>query len=128
METGIKLIAVRGMKFPAGTVIDPEVRVPKPASVSRGPSVTRCARLKCSSCGTVFLAPLSPLFRNKIKSCGCRVRKRGQPGVKKVRLSKNRGGYAITAYLGWVRTREEAEAFIPRVRVTLLPKPPIPHE
>lgn len=119
--TGVKLIAHPGMVFGYGTVIVPELRVPKAGSGSRKPTVIRCARLQCK-CNTVYTAGLSELFRGKIQSCGCLARNRKRPGPKKVYVQRNKGGFALVAYLGWVKTREEAEEYVSRLRVTVLPR------
>jgi len=115
----ISLIAVPGMRFGQGTVTDPEVRVPRPPGGSTGRTVTvRCARLACD-CGNTYLATLSSLFRGQRKSCGCR--KKGGPGLKEVYIQSNKGGYSVVAYLGWVKTRGEAEDVARRARVVVLP-------
>ena len=119
----ITLIAVPGMRFGQGTVTDPEVRVPRPPGGSTGRTVTsRCARLTCD-CGQVYLATLSSLFRGQRKSCGCR--KKGGPGLKQVYFQSNKGGYAVVAYLGWTKTKAEAEEIARRTRVMVMPESPI---
>jgi hypothetical protein len=120
----VTLIAVRDMPFGRGRVIDPEVRVPRPPGGSTGRTTTvRCARLRCE-CGQVYLASLSSLFSGQRKSCGCAARK-GGPGLKQVYVQANKGGYAVVAYLGWVKTREEAEDIARRTRVVVIPESPI---
>jgi len=115
----VRLIAVRGMRFGQGKVIDPEVRVPRPPGGSNGRTVTvRCARLRCD-CGTLYLASLSELFGGKRKSCGCL--KKGGPGLKQVYVQSNKGGYTVIAYLGWVKSREEADGIARRTRVVVMP-------
>ena len=79
----------------------------------------RCARLLCD-CGTTYLATLSSLFNGQRKSCGCR--KKGGPGLKQVYVQANKGGYTVVAYLGWVKTREEAEDVARRSRVVVAPR------
>jgi hypothetical protein len=116
----ITLIAVPGMKFGKGTITDPEVRVPRPPGGSNGRTITiRCARLLCD-CGTTYLATLSSLFNGQRKSCGC-LKKSG-PGLKQVYVQANKGGYTVVAYLGWVKTREEAEDVARRSRVVVAPR------
>lgn len=121
----VTLIAVRDMRFGRGVVIDPEVRVRRrrPGG-STGRTVTeRCARLRCD-CGTIYLAPLKDLFRpvKARKSCGqdCKAKGRGA-GRKQVHIQRNQGGYSVVAYLGWVKTRGEAEDVARRARVVVLP-------
>jgi hypothetical protein len=119
----IRLIAVRGMPFGQGRVIDPEVRVPRPAGGSTGRTVTvRCARLECS-CGNIYLASLSELFGGRRKSCGCS--RKGGPGLKQVYVQANKGGYTVVAYLGWVKTKAEAEGIARRARVVVMPASPL---
>ncbi len=115
----ITLIAVPGMRFGQGTITDPEVRVPRPPGGSTGRTTTiRCARLTYD-CGQVYLATLSSLFNGQRKSCGC-LKKSG-PGLKQVYIQLNKGGYTVIAYLGWVKTREEAEDVARRARVVVVP-------
>ena len=116
----VTLIAVPGMRFGQGTVTDPEVRVPRPPGGSTGRTTTvRCARLRCD-CGQVYLASLSELFSGRRKSCGCS--RKGGPGLKEVYIQANKGGYAVVAYLGWVKTRGEAEDVARRSRVVVMPE------
>ena len=119
----VTLIAVQGMPFGQGKVIDPEVRVKRSPGGSTGRTVTvRCARMECS-CGQIYLETLSKLFRGERKSCGCR--KKGGPGLKQVYFQSNKGGYAVVAYLGWVKTKAEAEDVARRTRVRVMPESPI---
>jgi hypothetical protein len=119
LRTGnkIRLIAVVGMPFGQGVVIDPEVRVPRPPGGSTGrTSTVRCARLRCK-CGNIYLARLSDLFRGKPKSCGCA----GREPVKRAYAKRNKNGYAVTVHIGWFKSREEAEDVARRSRVVVLP-------
>ena len=119
----IHLIAVPGMPFGQGKVIDPEVRVKRSPGGSTGRTVTvRCARLECS-CGQVYLETLSKLFRGERKSCGC-LRKSG-PGRKRAYVKRNKGGYAVTVHLGWFKTRREADSAARRARILVMPESPI---
>ena len=118
----IRLKAVPGMRFGHGVVTDPEVRVPRPPGGSSGRTTTvRCARLRCD-CGTTYLASLSELFGDKRKSCGCL--KRHTPGLKQVYVQSNKGGYSVVAYLGWTKSRVEADDIARRTKVRVLPPGP----
>lgn len=66
MAPPLKLHVASGQRFGRGTVINPDVRMPR----NDRPGTDRGARLRCD-CGTEYEAQLSHLLKGNIKSCGC---------------------------------------------------------
>jgi hypothetical protein len=122
MSGRLKNIAVPGMRFGAGVVIDPEVRIAE--RVPRGRSSTykrRYARLRCD-CGTVYLAALTYLFSGRTKGCQNCSRKR--PRKVGGRVKSSGCGFTVEVYCGYYPTREAAEKIAARSRAVLLPEVP----
>lgn len=127
MPSKPKNIAVRGMPFGKGIVIDPEVPIEE--RPSRGRSSTykrRHARLRCApergGCGAVYVAPLTYLFSGRTKSCPACARKR--PRRLGGRVKPSGRGFTVELYGGYYPTRRTAEEAARRARVVFLPEVP----
>jgi hypothetical protein len=84
-----KLHAAAGQRFGRGTVLDPEIRVPRADRPGRG---ERGARLRCD-CGTIYDALLSHLLAGNVLSCGCQRRDRASERLRQARGYE--GGYQL---------------------------------
>lgn len=119
----VRLKTIPGERFGHGVVIDPEVRRRRVSPGDGRARVERCARLRCD-CGTIYLAKLTELLREDRKarrSCGRRCGLKGAPGRRTIHIQRNKGGYRVGAYVGWVKSRREAEDLAARTRVRVLP-------
>lgn len=121
----LKNIAVPGMPFGKGTVIDPEVRVTERPAAGRGtPYRRRYARLLCNpergGCGAVYLGALTYLFSGRTKCCPACARKRERRLGGRVKPSGR--GFTVELYAGYYPTRKAAEEAARQARVVFLPK------
>lgn len=88
----------------------------------------RYARLLCD-CGTKYLVQISHLLgpegRGQICSaCARRRQMAKRPRLYRGRTSRHRSGYSVTIYMGWFKSKAEADAFAARCRGIILPERP----
>lgn len=127
MGVRVKNIAVPGMLFGRGVVIDPEVSVfERPSRGRDSVDRRRYARLRCDEqrggCGAVYLAAITHLFSGRTKSCPRCARKRRRRLGGRVKPSGS--GFTVELYGGYYPSRASAEDAAQRARVVFLPKVP----